>query len=86
MAIRFAAPGFAALLAELPTARQRVQRLENLFDALGQLPGVKLPNSWDTPLLRSRPEHWEPPGEVLATWREAITALTADATAALPGE
>jgi DNA repair exonuclease SbcCD ATPase subunit len=85
-AVLSAAPGFAALVAELPAARQAVQRLENLYAELGKLPGVRLPGSWDTPLLRSRPADWEPPGEVLEMWRDAIAKLTIDAIAPLPGE
>jgi hypothetical protein len=79
-------PGWIALLAELPLARQRVQRLENLFDVLSRVPGTKMPNHWDTPLLRSRPDDWQPDPALAETSRDAITALTADAMAALPGD
>jgi hypothetical protein len=84
-AVLSAAPGFAALVAELPLARQRVLKLENLFAELYKLPGVALPPHWDTPLLRSRPDDWLPDPALAALWRDAIMALKADATAPLPG-
>jgi hypothetical protein len=80
------APGWCSLLAELPLARRRVQDLENLFDALSRVPGTKMPNHWDTPLLRSQPDDWQPDPALAETWRAAITALSIDATAFRPGE
>jgi hypothetical protein len=84
-AVLSAAPGFAALVASLPLARQRVQQLENLFAELGKLPGVALPPHWDTPLLRSRPDDWAPDAEAAALWRDAISALQTNPAAPLPG-
>jgi hypothetical protein len=84
-AVLSGAPGWAALMAELPAARRRVMQLENLFDALGRL-GAPLPPHWDTPALRSRPQDWEPNPDLLALWRDAIGALQTDANAYLPGD
>jgi hypothetical protein len=79
-------PGWAALLAELSSARQRVMVLENTIADLHKLPAVHLPQDWSTPAIRTRPEHYLPDPELAAMWRAAITALTADASAVLPGD
>jgi hypothetical protein len=79
-------PGWVALMAELPAARLRVQRLENLFDTLSNLPGTRMPAHWGTPLLRDRPQSWLPDPALAAQWSDAITALQSDATAMLPGD
>jgi outer membrane PBP1 activator LpoA protein len=81
-----ATPGWVALMAELPAARLRVQRLENLFDVLSNLPGTRMPAHWGTPMLRDRPQSWLPDPALAASWTEAITALQSDATAVLPGD
>jgi hypothetical protein len=85
-AVLAAAPGWAALLAELPAARQRVMRLENLFADLHKLPAVHLPLDWTTPAIRTRPDDYLPDPALATQWREAITALAADATTLLPGD
>jgi hypothetical protein len=85
-AVLSAAPGWRALMAALPRLRRQVQDLENLFAALGEMPGVTLPPHWSTPALRSRPSDWAPPADVLATWRDAIEKLRSDAATVLPGD
>jgi hypothetical protein len=85
-AVLAASPGWAALLAELSSARARVMVLENTIADLHKLPAVHLPLDWSTPAIRTRPEHYLPDPALSTQWRDAITALTADAPAALPGD
>jgi hypothetical protein len=85
-AVLSAAPGWRALMAELPAARLRVQRLENLFDVLSNLPGTRMPAHWGTPMLRDRPQSWQPDPALATLWTDAITALQTDANAHLPGD
>jgi hypothetical protein len=85
-AVLAASPGWAALLAELSSARQRVMVLENTIADLHKLPAVHLPQDWSTPAIRTRPEHYLPDPALAALWRAVIAALTADASAVLPGD
>jgi outer membrane PBP1 activator LpoA protein len=85
-AVLAASPGWAALLAELSSARARVMVLENTIADLHKLPAVHLPQDWSTPAIRTRPEHYLPDPALATQWRDAITALTADASAVLPGD
>jgi hypothetical protein len=84
-AVLAASPGWAALLAELSAARWRVVSLENTIAELHKLPAVHLPQDWSTPAIRTRPEHYLPDPALATQWRDAITALTADASAPIPG-
>jgi hypothetical protein len=84
-AVLAASPGWAALLAELSSARQRVMVLENTIADLHKLPAVHLPQDWSTPAIRTRPEHYLPDPALAALWRAVIAALTADASAPIPG-
>jgi hypothetical protein len=80
------APSAAELLAELTAARRRILILENTVFAIRKLAPIDLPMDWSTPAERRTPADWEPDGDVLATWREAIAKIAVDASAALPGD
>ena len=76
----------AELLAELTANRRRILFFENTIVAIRKLVPIRLPMDWSTPGERRTPADWVPDADVLTRWSEAITALTADPTAALPGD